>query len=82
MLLWLVIAYLIVSVGVGLYGATKVHNAKDYITAGRIQAQLESGAKIQDMIVSRRKEMEEAAEKQDYVEAGRLQAIVRHLESK
>ena len=54
----------------------------DYITAGRIQAQLESGAKIQDMIVSRRKDMEEAAEKQDYVEAGRLQAIVRHLESK
>jgi len=53
----------------------------DYITAGRIQAQLESGSKIQDMIVSRRKEMEEAAEKQDYVEAGRLQAIVMHLES-
>ncbi|MEN9820348.1 MAG: hypothetical protein RL176_250 [Pseudomonadota bacterium] len=35
MLLWIVIAYLIVSVGIGLYGATKVHNAKDYITAGR-----------------------------------------------
>ena len=35
MLLWLVIAYLAVSVGIGLYAATKVHNAKDYITAGR-----------------------------------------------
>jgi Na+/proline symporter len=35
MLLWIVIAYLIVSVGIGLYGATKVHNTKDYITAGR-----------------------------------------------
>jgi len=35
MLLWLVIAYLVVSIAIGLYGATKVHNAKDYITAGR-----------------------------------------------
>ena len=35
MLLWLVIAYLLVSIGIGLYGATKVHSAKDYITAGR-----------------------------------------------
>lgn len=35
MLLWLVIAYLAISVAIGLYGATKVHNARDYITAGR-----------------------------------------------
>ena len=35
MLLWLVLAYLAVSIAIGLYGATKVHNAKDYITAGR-----------------------------------------------
>lgn len=35
MLLWLVIAYLVVSIGIGLYAATKVHNARDYITAGR-----------------------------------------------
>lgn len=35
MLLWLVIGYLVISIAIGLYGATKVHNAKDYITAGR-----------------------------------------------
>jgi Na+/proline symporter len=35
MLLWLVLAYLVASIAIGLYGATKVHNAKDYITAGR-----------------------------------------------
>lgn len=35
MLLWLVIAYLAVSVAIGLYGATRVHNARDYIVAGR-----------------------------------------------
>jgi Na+/proline symporter len=35
MLLWLVIAYLVVSIGIGLYAATRVHNARDYITAGR-----------------------------------------------
>lgn len=35
MLLGLVIAYLVVSIAIGLYGATKVHNAKDYVTAGR-----------------------------------------------
>lgn len=35
MLLGLVAAYLVVSVAVGLYAATKVHNARDYITAGR-----------------------------------------------
>lgn len=35
MLLWLVIIYLVVSVGIGLYAATRVHNARDYIVAGR-----------------------------------------------
>jgi len=35
MLLWLVIAYLLISIAIGLYGASKVHTAKDYITAGR-----------------------------------------------
>ena len=35
MLLGLVIAYLLVSIAIGLYGATKVHNARDYVTAGR-----------------------------------------------
>jgi len=35
MLLWLVIAYLAVSIAIGLYGASKVHSAKDYVTAGR-----------------------------------------------
>ena len=35
MLLWLVIAYLAVSIGIGLYAATKIHNARDYIVAGR-----------------------------------------------
>lgn len=34
-MLWLVLIYLVISVGVGLYGATRVHNAKDFITAGR-----------------------------------------------
>ncbi|MDP1924209.1 MAG: sodium:solute symporter family protein [Thiobacillus sp.] len=35
MLIGFVIAYLIVSLGVGFYAATKVHSASDYITAGR-----------------------------------------------
>jgi Na+/proline symporter len=35
MLLQLVIAYLVLSVAIGLYAATRVHNARDYITAGR-----------------------------------------------
>ncbi|MDX9768603.1 MAG: hypothetical protein RBT51_14760, partial [Ectothiorhodospiraceae bacterium] len=35
MLLWLVILYLMVSVGIGLFAATRVHNARDYIVAGR-----------------------------------------------
>ena len=35
MLLWFVILYLIVSVGIGLYAATRVHSARDYAVAGR-----------------------------------------------
>jgi len=35
MLLWLVIAYLAISIGIGIYAATRVHNARDYIVAGR-----------------------------------------------
>ena len=34
-LLQLVIAYLVVSIGIGLFASAKVHNARDYITAGR-----------------------------------------------
>ncbi len=34
-LLGFVILYLVISIGVGLYAATKVHSASDYITAGR-----------------------------------------------
>ncbi|MCL1861115.1 MAG: sodium:solute symporter family protein [Proteobacteria bacterium] len=34
-LLQLVIAYLVISIGIGLFAATKVHNARDYINAGR-----------------------------------------------
>ncbi len=35
MVLGFVIAYLVISIAIGLYAATKVHNARDYITAGR-----------------------------------------------
>jgi len=35
MLLWLVVAYLAVSIGIGVYAATRVHDARDYIVAGR-----------------------------------------------
>ncbi|MBU0620218.1 MAG: sodium:solute symporter family protein [Gammaproteobacteria bacterium] len=35
MLIGFVFLYLILSVGIGMYAATKVHNARDYITAGR-----------------------------------------------
>ncbi len=35
MLLWFVIAYLMVSVGIGLWAATRVHNTKDFAVAGR-----------------------------------------------
>jgi len=35
MLIGFVILYLVLSIGIGLYAATKVHNARDYITAGQ-----------------------------------------------
>lgn len=35
MLIWFVIAYLLVSIGIGLVAATQVHNTKDYAVAGR-----------------------------------------------
>jgi len=35
MLLWFVIAYWIISVGIGLYAASRVHNTKDFAIAGR-----------------------------------------------
>lgn len=35
MLLWLVVLYLIVSVGIGLWAATRVHNTRDFAIAGR-----------------------------------------------
>jgi len=35
MLIGFVVLYLVFSIGIGMYAATKVHNAKDYITAGR-----------------------------------------------
>ena len=35
MLLWFVIGYLMISVGIGLFAATRVHSAKDFAVAGR-----------------------------------------------
>lgn len=35
MLLWFVIAYWVISVGIGLYVSTRVHNTKDFAIAGR-----------------------------------------------
>ena len=35
MLVGFVVLYLVISIGIGMYAATKVHNARDYITAGR-----------------------------------------------
>ena len=35
MLLGFVILYLVISLGIGMYAATRVHNARDYIAAGR-----------------------------------------------
>ena len=35
MLLWFVVIYLLISIGIGLYAATRVHNAKDFAVAGR-----------------------------------------------
>ncbi|MHB8165941.1 MAG: sodium:solute symporter family transporter [Sulfuricella sp.] len=35
MLIWFVVIYLLVSISIGLYAATRVHNTKDYAVAGR-----------------------------------------------
>lgn len=35
MLIWSVVIYLLVSIGIGLYVATRVHNSKDFAVAGR-----------------------------------------------
>ncbi len=35
MLLWFVIAYWVISVGIGLWASSRVHNAKDFAIAGR-----------------------------------------------
>lgn len=35
MLIWFVVLYLVISIGIGLYAATRVHNAKDFAVAGR-----------------------------------------------
>ena len=35
MLIWFIILYLFISIGIGLYAATRVHNVKDYVLAGR-----------------------------------------------
>jgi len=35
MLLWFVIGYLVISIGLGLMAAMRVHNSRDYIVAGR-----------------------------------------------
>lgn len=35
MLIWFVVIYWVISVGIGLYAATRVHNTKDFAVAGR-----------------------------------------------
>lgn len=35
MLIWFVIAYLLLTVGIGLYASMRVHNSKDFVLAGR-----------------------------------------------
>ncbi len=35
MLIWFVALYLLLSVGIGIYAATRVHNARDFVVAGR-----------------------------------------------
>ena len=35
MLIWFVMLYLFISISIGLYAATRVHSAKDYVVAGR-----------------------------------------------
>ncbi|MBI4807384.1 MAG: sodium:solute symporter family protein [Nitrosomonadales bacterium] len=35
MLTWFVVLYLLVSIGIGLYASTRVHNSRDFVVAGR-----------------------------------------------
>jgi solute:Na+ symporter, SSS family len=35
MLIWFVFLYLLLSVGIGLYASTRVHNSRDFVVAGR-----------------------------------------------
>lgn len=35
MLIWFVVLYLVISIGIGLFAATRVHNTKDFAVAGR-----------------------------------------------
>ena len=35
MLIWFVAIYLLISISIGLYAATRVHSAKDFAVAGR-----------------------------------------------
>ena len=35
MLVWFVVLYLLLSVGIGIYASTHVHNSKDFVVAGR-----------------------------------------------
>ena len=52
MLIWFVVLYLLVSIGIGLVAATRVHSAKDFAIAGHggyIDRQL---APIADAILS------------------------------
>ena len=35
MLIWFVVLYLMLSIGIGLYVATRVHTAKEFAVAGR-----------------------------------------------
>lgn len=35
MLIWFVVLYLLLSIGIGVYASSKVHNAKDFAVAGR-----------------------------------------------
>ena len=53
---------------------------QDYVTAGRLQSELQHFNGVQSKISSKKKEMDEAASKGDYITAGELQVMVNHLE--
>jgi hypothetical protein len=53
---------------------------QDYVTAGRLQSELQHFSSVQSKISSKKKEMDEAASKGDYITAGELQVMVNHLE--